>query len=416
MPAEKFDFRNAQGHTLAALLDRPDGPIRAVALFAHCFTCGKSNRAARHIAEGLKLHGIAVLRFDFTGLGASEGEFANTTFSSNVDDLVAAADHLREKLMAPAILIGHSLGGAAVLAAAHRIAEARAVVTIAAPFDPAHVAGLFGERVEEIKSKGEVEVTLAGRPFRVRRGLLDDIAGQNLAGRIAELRKALLVFHSPTDETVGIDNASHIFTTAKHPKSFISLAGADHLLLRPSDAAYVAHVIAAWAERYLDMPAPMAAPKRPVAEAESGEVVVRETRHGTFQQEIIAGAHRFLADEPVAAGGLDSGPGPYDLLLAALGACTSMTLRLYADRKQLPLTRTRVRLRHSRIYAADCAACETKEGMLDRIDRSISFEGELDAETRKRLLEIADKCPVHRTLTSEIDIRTSEESTQTPAR
>lgn len=416
MPAERFDFANAQGEKLAALLDRPDGPIRAVALFAHCFTCGKDNKAARLIAHGLTSHGIAVLRFDFTGLGSSEGEFANTTFSSNVDDLVAAADHLRTQIAAPAILIGHSLGGAAVLAAAHRIAEARAVVTIAAPFDPAHVAGLFGERVEEIKSKGEVEVTLAGRPFRVRRGLLDDIAGQNLAGRIAELRKALLVFHSPTDETVGIDNASHIFTTAKHPKSFISLAGADHLLLRPSDAAYVAHVIAAWAERYLDMPAPMAAPKRSVAEAESGEVVVRETRHGTFQQEIIAGAHRFLADEPVAAGGLDSGPGPYDLLLAALGACTSMTLRLYADRKQLPLTRTRVRLRHSRIYAADCAACETKEGMLDRIDRSISFEGELDAETRKRLLEIADKCPVHRTLTSEIDIRTSEESTQTPAR
>ncbi len=416
MPAERFDFANAQGEKLAALLDRPDGPIRAVALFAHCFTCGKDNKAARVIAHGLTSHGIAVLRFDFTGLGSSEGEFANTTFSSNVDDLVAAADHLRTQIAAPAILIGHSLGGAAVLAAAHRIAEARAVVTIAAPFDPAHVAGLFGERVEEIKSKGEVEVTLAGRPFRVRRGLLDDIAGQNLAGRIAELRKALLVFHSPTDETVGIDNASHIFTTAKHPKSFISLAGADHLLLRPSDAAYVAHVIAAWAERYLDMPAPMAAPKQPVAEAESGEVVVRETRHGTFQQEIIAGAHRFLADEPVAAGGLDSGPGPYDLLLAALGACTSMTLRLYADRKQLPLTRTRVRLRHSRIYAADCAACETKEGMLDRIDRSISFEGELDAETRKRLLEIADKCPVHRTLTSEIDIRTSEESTQTPAR
>jgi uncharacterized OsmC-like protein/alpha/beta superfamily hydrolase len=416
MPAERFDFANAQGEKLAALLDRPDGPIRAVALFAHCFTCGKDNKAARLIAHGLTSHGIAVLRFDFTGLGSSEGEFANTTFSSNVDDLVAAADHLRTQIAAPAILIGHSLGGAAVLAAAHRIAKARAVVTIAAPFDPAHVAGLFGERVEEIKSKGEVEVTLAGRPFRVRRGLLDDIAGQNLAGRIAELRKALLVFHSPTDETVGIDNASHIFTTAKHPKSFISLAGADHLLLRPSDVAYVAHVIAAWAERYLDMPAPMAAPKQPVAEAESGDVVVRETRHGTFQQEIIAGAHRFLADEPVAAGGLDSGPGPYDLLLAALGACTSMTLRLYADRKQLPLTRTRVRLRHSRIYAADCAACETKEGMLDRIDRSISFEGELDAETRKRLLEIADKCPVHRTLTSEIDIRTSEESTQTPAR
>jgi uncharacterized OsmC-like protein/alpha/beta superfamily hydrolase len=412
MPAERFDFTNAQGHKLAALLDRPDGPIRAVALFAHCFTCGKDNKAARLIAHGLTSHGVAVLRFDFTGLGGSEGEFANTTFSSNVDDLVAAADHLRTQIAAPAILIGHSLGGAAVLAAAHRIAEARAVVTIAAPFDPAHVAGLFGERVEEIKSQGEVEVTLAGRSFRVRRGLLDDIAGQNLAGRIAELRKALLVFHSPTDETVGIDNASHIFTAARHPKSFISLAGADHLLRRPSDAAYVAHVIAAWADRYLEM----AAPEQPAAEAELGEVMVRETRHGTFQQEIIAGAHRFLADEPVAAGGLDSGPGPYDLLLAALGACTSMTLRLYADRKQLPLTRTRVRLRHSRIYAADCAECETKEGMLDRIDRIVNLEGELDAGQRKRLLEIADKCPVHRTLTSEIDIRTSEESDQTPVR
>ncbi|HEY2243019.1 MAG TPA: bifunctional alpha/beta hydrolase/OsmC family protein [Xanthobacteraceae bacterium] len=412
MPAERFDFANALGEKLAALLDRPDGPVRAVALFAHCFTCGKDNKAARLIAHGLTSQGIAVLRFDFTGLGSSEGEFANTTFSSNVDDLVAAADHLRTQIAAPAILIGHSLGGAAVLAAAHRIAEARAVVTIAAPFDPAHVARLFGERVEEIRSKGEVEVTLAGRSFRVRRGLLDDIGEHNLAPRIAELRKALLVFHSPTDETVGIDNASHIFTAAKHPKSFISLAGADHLLRRPSDAAYVAHVIAAWAERYLEMAAPM----RATAEAESGEVFVRETRQGTFQQEIVAGAHRFLADEPVAAGGLDSGPGPYDLLLAALGACTSMTLRLYADRKQLPLTRTRVRLRHSRIYAADCAACETKEGMLDRIDRIINLEGELDAEQRKRLLEIADKCPVHRTLTSEIDIRTSEESSQPLAR
>jgi alpha/beta superfamily hydrolase len=324
MPAERFDFANAQGEKLAALLDRPDGPVRAVALFAHCFTCGKDNKAARLIAHGLTSQGIAVLRFDFTGLGSSEGEFANTTFSSNVDDLVAAADHLRTQIAAPAILIGHSLGGAAVLAAAHRIAEARAVVTIAAPFDPAHVARLFGERVEEIRSKGEVEVTLAGRSFRVRRGLLDDIGEHNLAPRIAELRKALLVFHSPTDETVGIDNASHIFTAAKHPKSFISLAGADHLLRRPSDAAYVAHVIAAWAERYLEMAAPM----RATAEAASGEVFVRETRQGTFQQEIVAGAHRFLADEPVAAGGLDSGPGPYDLLLAALGACTSMTLRL----------------------------------------------------------------------------------------
>jgi len=411
MPAERFDFPNSQGHKLAALLDRPDGPIRAVALFAHCFTCGKDNKAARLIAHNLTSHGIAVLRFDFTGLGSSEGEFANTSFSSNVDDLIAAADHLRARVAAPAILIGHSLGGAAVLAAAHRVAEARAVVTIAAPFDPAHVAGLFGDRIEELKSQGEIEVTLAGRSFRIRRDLLDDVSAQNLTGRIGDLHKALLVFHSPTDETVGIDNASRIFTTAKHPKSFISLAGADHLLRRPSDAAYVAHVIAAWAERYLDTAMPAARS----TDAEPHEVVVQETQHGTFQQEVTAGTHRFLADEPVAAGGLDSGPGPYDLLLAALGACTSMTLRLYADRKKIPLARTRVLLRHSRIYASDCAECETKEGMLDRIERMISLEGELNADQRKRLLEIADKCPVHRTLTSEVNIRTSEEQDQRAA-
>jgi uncharacterized OsmC-like protein/alpha-beta hydrolase superfamily lysophospholipase len=404
MSAEKFDFRSAQGHTLAALLDRPDGAVRAVALFAHCFTCGKDIKAARRIAEGLKLHGIAVLRFDFTGLGSSEGEFANTTFSSNADDLVAAADHLREKLAAPAILIGHSLGGAAVLAAAHRIAEAPAVVTINAPCDPAHVAGLLGEDVDKIRSQGEGEVKLAGRPFRIRRELLDDIAEQKLTERIKNLHKALLIFHSPTDDTVGIDNASHIFLAAKHPKSFISLAGADHLISRPGDAAYVANVIAAWAERYLDM----AADAQPSDDTAAGTVVVRETRRGTFQQEVSVGAHRFLADEPVAVGGMDSGPGPYDLLLAGLGACTAMTLRLYAERKQLPLKQTTVRLRHDKIHAADCAECETKDGMVDRIERAITLDGDLDAEQRARLMEIADKCPVHRTLKSEIDIRTIE--------
>jgi uncharacterized OsmC-like protein/alpha-beta hydrolase superfamily lysophospholipase len=405
MPAERFDFANDQGQKLAALLDRPDGPTRAVALFAHCFTCGKSNRAAHHIAEGLKLHGIAVLRFDFTGLGASEGEFANTTFSSNVDDLVAAADHLRRRLSAPAILIGHSLGGAAILAAAHRIPDARAVVTIAAPFDPAHVVGLFGEKIAGIGDKDEVEVTLAGRPFRVRRQFLEDVNNQNLRERVHALHKALLIFHSPTDDTVGIDNASHIFTAAKHPKSFISLADADHLISRPSDAAYVARVISSWADRYLDM----AVDARPTEDTAEGTVVVRETRRGRFQQEIVLGDHRLLADEPVKNGGLNTGPGPYDLLLAALGACTSMTVRLYADHKQIPLMRTQVRLHHEKIYATDCAECETKEGKIDHIERAITFEGDLTADQRKRLLEIADKCPVHRTLTSEVDIRTVEE-------
>jgi len=403
MRSERFEFPNGKGEKLSGVLDLPLGEPTAFALFAHCFTCGKDIRAAKAVAERLALCGIAVLRFDFTGLGGSEGEFANTHFSSNVDDLVAAADHLRQTRSAPVLLIGHSLGGAAVLAAAHRIEEARAVVTIAAPSDPAHVTGLFKSQVGAIREQGEVEVRLAGRPFKIRREFLDDVAEQMLMDRVAHLRRALLIFHSPTDATVGIDNASHIFTAAKHPKSFVSLAGADHLLSKKSDAIYVANVIAAWAERYLDVPASVAK-----AQSEAGVVTVRETRAGKFQQEIMSGPHRFLADEPVAVGGLDSGPGPYDLLLAGLGACTSMTVRLYAERKALPLERVTVRLTHNKIHATDCENCETKEGMIDRIDRTITFEGKLDAETRQRLLEIADRCPVHRTLTSEINIRTVE--------
>jgi putative redox protein len=403
MPAERFDFPNSEGQNLAALLDGPAGVPRAYALFAHCFTCGKDIHAAKRIAEGLTALGIAVLRFDFTGLGSSEGEFANTTFSSNVADLVAAANALRRTRRAPAILIGHSLGGAAVLAAACDVPEARAVVTIGAPCDPAHVTGLFKSHLDEIGAKGEIEVVLAGRPFRISRAFVDDLAEHRLMERIAGLRKALLVFHSPTDEVVGIENASRIFIAAKHPKSFVSLAGADHLLSSRRDATYVAAVISAWAERYLDMPDD--APDLP---DESDMVVVRETRAGRFQQAVTVGRHRFLADEPADAGGLDGGPGPYDLLLAGLGACTAMTLRLYAERKALPLDRVTVRLSHAKIHAADCAECETKEGMIDRIERVITMDGKLDEEQRKRLLEIADKCPVHRTLTSEVDIRTAE--------
>ncbi len=401
MPLQRFDFPNTKGELLAALLDLPLNEPRAYALFAHCFTCGKDVHAAKRIAEGLTSLGIAVLRFDFTGLGASEGEFKNTHFSSNVADLVAAANHLREKAHAPSLLIGHSLGGTAVLAAAHRIPEARAVVTIGAPAEAAHVTNLFRDKIENLKAEGEVEVELGGRPFKIAREFLEDIGRQNLSEQIAGLKKALLIFHSPTDEIVGIENATRIFVAAKHPKSFVSLAGADHLLSKKSDAAYVAHVIAAWAERYLEMQAAGATD-------ETQGVVVAETRRGKLQQEITAGAHRFLADEPVAAGGRGSGPTPYDLLLAALGACTSMTIRLYADRKQIPLDRVKVALKHDRIYAADCKDCETKEGMVDHIDRVIALEGNLAPETRQRLLEIADKCPVHRTLTSEIKIRTKE--------
>ena len=403
MRTERLEFPNARGEKLAALLDLPLGRPAAFALFAHCFTCGKDNLAAKRIAERLAMCGIGVLRFDFTGLGTSEGDFADTHFSSNIDDLVAAADFLRASHCAPAILIGHSLGGAAVLAAAHRIADARAVVTIAAPCDPAHVTGLFKEQVDKIRKQGEVEVSLAGRPFRIKREFLDDISEQRITERVADLRKALLILHSPTDDTVSIDNASRIFLAAKHPKSFVSLAGADHLLSKKSDAVYVANVIAAWAERYFEAPV-----ERSDEQMEAGIVLVRETGDGKFQQEVLSGPHRFLADEPVKVGGQDSGPGPYDLLLAGLGACTSMTLRLYADSKKLPLKRVTVRLTHNKIHAEDCLNCETKEGMVDRIDRTITFEGALDADQRKRLLEIADKCPVHRTLKSEIEIRTFE--------
>lgn len=403
MRTERLEFANAKGEKLAALIDLPLGIPNAFALFAHCFTCGKDNLAAKRISERLAICGIGVLRFDFTGLGTSEGEFADTHFSSNVDDLVAAADHLRKAYGTPAILIGHSLGGAAMLAAAHRIADARAIVTIAAPCDPAHVTGLFKEHVDKIREQGEVEVSLAGRPFRIKREFLDDIAEQRIRDCLANLRKALLVFHSPTDDIVGIENASHIFTAAKHPKSFVSLAGADHLLSKRDDAVYVANVITAWAERYIERTA-----ERGDEQIEAGTVLVRETGNGKFQQEVLSGPHRFLADEPVKVGGFDSGPGPYDLLLAGLGACTSMTLRLYAEHKKLPLEHISVRLMHSRIHAEDCLNCETKEGMIDRIDRNITMEGPLDAEQRKRLLEIADKCPVHRTLESEINIRTFE--------
>jgi putative redox protein len=395
-------FPGAFGTTLAARLDLPAGPPLAYALFAHCFTCSKESKAAATISQALAERGIAVLRFDFTGLGGSEGDFANTNFSSNVDDLVAAADFLRREYQAPKLLVGHSLGGTAVLAAAPRIAEALAVATLGSPFEPEHVLGLIHESVGKIEREGEAQVDLAGRSFRVKKQFIDDIRARKIGGAVAQLGKALLVMHSPRDAIVDIDNASKIFLAARHPKSFVSLDPADHLLLRREDAVYAAQLLAAWALRYL--PAPEA-----LATAQPGKVLVRETREGKFTNDIFVGKHMLRADEPVAVGGMDTGPGPYDLLAAAVGACTSMTLRAYADLKGIPLERVSVELKHDKIHAADCAECETREGKIDRIDRSITLEGNLDAQQRARLLEIADKCPVHRTLHSEVLIKTALE-------
>jgi uncharacterized OsmC-like protein/fermentation-respiration switch protein FrsA (DUF1100 family) len=380
MPTESIRFSGPHAE-LVARLDTPVGQPRAYALFAHCFTCSKESKAAAYVSQALAGYGIATLRVDFSGL----------EFTSNIEDLVAAAGWLRENGAAPQVLAGHSLGGAAVLAAAGRIPEARAVATIGAPFEPAHVTRLL---------KGEGKIDLGGRPVTVSKAFLDDLARQNPAETIGALRKPLLVFHSPRDTIVEIENASKIFLAAKHPKSFVSLDRADHLLTQKADAQYAATVLAAWASRYLDAPAEAAA-----AEVVPG-VRVAEAGEGRFAQLVQAGRHRLRADEPVAVGGEDSGPGPYDLLLAALGACTSMTVRMYAEQKKWPLRRVSVELKHDKVHATDCAECETREGRIDRIERVLTLEGELDDAQRQRLLEIANKCPVHRTLHSEVWVPT----------
>ena len=403
-PVQMIHFPGADGGQLAARLEPAQGTPRAYALFAHCFTCSKDSLAATRISRALAAAGIAVLRFDFTGLGGSAGDFSNTNFSSNIADLRAAADFLRENYAAPKILIGHSLGGAAVLAVAAQVPEAVAVATIAAPFNPDHVRGLLKPgTAAEIEARGEADVVLDGRTFRIRKQFIDDIAGHNLQEGIAHLRKALIVFHGPRDTTVNIDNAAQIFLAARHPKSFVSLDDADHLLTRKADAAYVAAVLAAWASRYLG---DTAHAESDAAATEPGTVTVQETRAGKFTQEIRAGTHVLHADEPAALGGNDTGPSPYDLLLASLGACTAMTLRAYAELKNLPLERVTVRLKHDKIYAQDCAECETREGRIDRIEREIELTGALDELQRAKLLEISAKCPVHRTLHSEVQIPT----------
>jgi putative redox protein len=393
--SSKLEFPNKAGDgLLAGRLDEPDGEIRAYALFAHCFTCSKDVLAASRIAQGLAARGIAVLRFDFTGLGGSAGDFSNTNFSSNIADLVAAANYLRQHRRAPDILIGHSLGGAAVLAAAGDMPEVKAVATIGAPSDPGHVKNLFKDHAAEIQEKGEASVQLAGRNFTIKKQFIEDVTQHALKDKIANLRKALLIFHAPLDQTVGIENATWIFAAAKHPKSFISLDTANHLLADQSDAAYVADVICAWASRYLGVPRD-AAVAEPAATTPH-DVMVEELGTGPYTQKVTARGHVFFGDEPVPRGGQDKGPTPTEFMLTSLGTCASITMRIYSERKGWKLGRFSVGLNHSRRPAPE----GSDESKIDAIEKVISVEGEATAEQRAKLIEIADKCPMHRLLMS----------------
>ena len=406
MQFKNLEFSNKDGQTLSARLDLPvTGKPLAYALFAHCFTCSKNTKAIAHISRALTQKGLAVLRFDFTGLGESEGDFSDTNFSSNVDDLIVAADFLESNYEAPSVLIGHSFGGAAVLQAAARVSSSTAVVTIAAPSDPQHVTHTLGSATETIQQQGEATVDLAGRTFTLKKQFLDDLDFVNMGKTLKNLNRALLVLHSPIDETVGIENAAQIFQAARHPKSFVSLDTADHLLSNPEDSLYAGSVIAAWAYKYVNG----RQSEKPENDPGESQVVTRLGKSG-YTTDIMAEGHQMIADEPISMGGSNLGPPPYDYLMAALGACTAMTLRMYSDRKEWPLDSVTVKLNHQKIDAAECGDCQTKEGKLDQIEREIELTGALDNQQQQRLMQIADRCPVHRTLHSEIVVRSKQKN------
>lgn len=405
MARVKASFNNQQGELLAGLLETPDSETKAYALFAHCFTCSKDIAVTSRITRALANKGIAVLRFDFTGLGNSDGDFANTNFSSNINDLIQAASYLEEKYAAPVMIIGHSLGGAAVLAAAQSIPSIKAVVTIGAPATGQHVEHLFVHAKDEIVNNDEALVDLAGRKFTIKKQFVDDINSYIDSSHISQLGMALLILHSPVDETVSIDEAAKIYSAAKHPKSFISLDKADHLLTRREDSEYVASVISSWAGRYLDITdVNKEASSAPAPDIERGHVLVTE-QNKKFTRKIYSEDHQLIADEPLSVGGSNLGPNPFELLLASLGACTSMTIRMYANRKKINLNDVEVTLKHDRIHAEDCADCETQTGFVDKIEKTIKLEGSLTGAERQRILEIADMCPVHKTLHNEIQIK-----------
>lgn len=401
MQSQRVEFSNPQGETLSGVLETPESAVSGWAIFAHCFTCSKKSLAASRVARGLAERGIGVLRFDFTGLGESDGDFSTSGFSSNVADLKLAADWMAAAGRPVSLMIGHSLGGAATLVAAKEIISVKAVATIGAPSDAGHVVEQFKQSVPEIEAVGRARVDLGGRPFTLSKSFLDDLRSATVLDAVKALKKPLLILHAPADQVVGIDNATDLFMAAKHPKSFVSLDRSDHLLTGKSDAGFVIDVIAGWSARYID-----AAPIAQSASPQVNKVVVRETgENGPYQNEVLIGGRRFFADEPASVGGADTGPDPYAWVEAGLGACTSITLRMYANRKKWPVDRISISVDHAKRHAEDCVDC----GPGDKIDvftRYIEIDGDLDDEQRARMLEIADRCPVHRTLENGAKVET----------
>ena len=400
MPTESLKITTSEGHELSGALELPSGLVRGAALFAHCFTCTKQSKAATAVTRALAREGIASLRFDFTGLGASQGEFGRAGFASDVEDLIASAEYLIGRFDCKILLVGHSLGGAAVLAAASELGRDKvaAVATIGAPSDVPHVLHNIKGDLEAIERDGQGEVTIGGRSFLLGREFLEATRAIDLVEQMGKLRVPLMIMHAPTDDIVGVEHAGKLFDAAKHPKSFVSLAGADHLLLNEEDAKFAARMIAAWAGRYLPKKETLPLPE---------EGVVVQTGNGKFGTEVHTVSHRFVADEPVSYGGDDTGPTPYDLLLAALGTCTAMTMKMYADRKQWPFEGTRVHLTHERDHAEDSGHALDDGEAVQALYRKIELLGDaLDEEQRAKLMEIADKCPVHRTLSGHLHIHT----------
>jgi len=400
MIQERIKFKNRKNFDLTGIVQLPEKKPKAFILFAHCFTCSKNIKALTHISDALVKNGLGVLRFDFTGLGESEGDFSDTNFSSNIEDLVDAASYMEEHFEAPSALIGHSLGGAAVLAAAGDIKSCGAVITIAAPSSPDHILRHI-ENVEEIEQSGVATVSIAGRDFNIKKQFLDDLEKQALGEKIKKLNMPLLILHSPFDMIVGIDNATEIFLAAKHPKSFVSLDNADHMLSDHNDSSNAGNLIASWVGKYITSNDKQTSDS--FVRLNGNQVAVATEMSGFFST-INAGGHYFYADEPISEGGTDNGPSPYELLLASLGSCTNMTLKMYADRKNIPLEKVISRLSHEKIHAEDCLDCETEKGRIDRIEKEIELTGDLTPAQEKRLYEISERCPVHRTLNSEISI------------